>query len=778
MRGLILATGLVVLSVAASRDVALADSGEEPNDTAGTATLAGKVGFALDGRVLPAGDADWYRFTVPSDAGSVTAQVTYDATTYDTSFALEIRDADGGAILATAGQAATEGTREVSLSPAAAGTYLIRVAHASGADLGDYSIRTTRDNDVDESNDTAPLALHAGSVGFTLGGRVLPEFDSDWYEFDVPEQGSVVHAEMTYDAEAYPAVPAVEIRSGSGSSVLALASGSGGRLTAVSGALAAGSYSLRVAHPGGADILDYSLRTWRANDADESNDTVASATDAGSLGFRRADRVLPFGDVDAWRFTVPAAVPSLSVEALFDRAAHDAAVTVELRRTDGTLVPTFLTEGETGPIRITAYSVAAGSYAAVLRHTGGEAVSSYSIQASAPMAASGPAAVATSAGAPLDVPLTVTGGIPPYTFEANTNFTVPAGLEFDGPNSRIRGTAAVAGRYVFLVACSDSGTPAHRADVLLTFDVNPALDVRVGEFLAFAAGRGASRPVPAAGGTAPFSFELLSGALPDGITFAGGPLAFAGVAPAVEADAAGLPVSFRVTDASGLEDTASALCVVCAPVGSVPIAAGEAASGVWFDAVRGSAVSAKVTTTRGAAKRPLRAVLLGADGSTPVAAPVRGGNGTATLGRFVVPSSGRWYLVLASDEGDASSVDVRVRVSAPASASGRIDAVGGSAPYEAPFGAIDGATVVLTAKPRGGEGRVPNVRTLVAPDGRHVPVPPAAVRTKGSTLTITMPLDASGTWTALFSNDGAVTGSIDWKARISQPRDATYDAGE
>ncbi|MCG3135248.1 MAG: hypothetical protein HMLKMBBP_02772 [Planctomycetes bacterium] len=746
----------------------------EPNDDAATATAAGKVGFARGPVELPADDEDWYRFFLPSSAGSLVAEVSFDDVTWDTVVALELWSGDGAKRLASAPSAGAGGVRSVSLPSAAAGQYFVRVAHVSGADLPEYTLRTTRDNDDDESNEVSSDAADAGHVGFVRSGRVLLATDADWYRFVVPEEGSRVTAEVTFDAGAWSGAPALEVRSASGTAVLAQGAGADGRWTAHTGALDTGAYLIRVAHTGGGDVLDYTLRTWRDDNADEPNDTAGNATWAGRIGFRRADRVLGFDDVDAYDFAVPPDTPSLDIALSFDSAAHAADVVADFVVVDSDDVETPVLTGVRAPFRETVAAPPGGVWRAYVRHVGGDAVSSYAIQAHAPIDVAPVPAIVTTAGAPVELFLSVSGGIEPYRLEPNTGYDVPAGLAFDGAALRIAGTARTAGRYVFVVSCADSGSPVNRREFVMTMDVNPALELRVGEFLAFPAGRTAARPLPVVGGTASFVVTTLSGALPAGVTIDAGHLSFAGAATLPESGGS-VPFAFGVTDAAGLSADAETTCVVCAEPGAVTLGGGPSAAGVWVDAVRGSAISARVTTVRGSAKRALRAVVLGPDGTTSIGGAASGARGTVVLRRAVAPVSGRYFIVIASADGPEAEIDVTPRVTPPRSAGGRFEATGGNAPFEVSLGALEGATLVLTVRSLGG-GPAAGVQSLVAPDGTVVAVDPADVRAKGRKVTATVTLPQGGTWRVLLPNDGAPEGSVTWTAKLVQPKGGTWSA--
>lgn len=778
MRRPLILAGLLSLAIAAGAGTARAQpaDADEPNDSAATATSAGSVGFALTGLSLPADDVDWYRFNVPTAGATVAVELSYDSGLYDTTVVLEIYSAQTSQLVATGVPGEMNGVQVAAAGSLPAGFYLVKVTHELGADLADYSIRSTRDNDADESNDTAATATDAGALGFVRTGRVLPATDADWYRFDVAEAGAVVTAEMTFHEHDYATTPIVEIRSASGSTVLAGGVKAGeGRWTAQTAPLAIGTYLVRVAHGQGDDLLDYSLRTFRSNDADESNDTHATSADVGTVGFARRDRVLTFGDTDWYRFTVPAGAGPVTLDFSYDMEAHDSDVSVELRADGGTILATAAPATTAGPFRTSPMILAEGTYHARITHTGGDSIPSYTVQAYTPLGASAPSQVATSVGAQLNVPFDIRGGIRPYTLTVDPRFSVPPGLVFDGATGRMTGSVAAAGRYSFIVACTDGGLPASTVNVMMELTVNPRLDVTIGEFTAFAAGKAADRLIPATGGTAPFTVTTNSGSLPDGVSITTGPLGFTGTAGAPSGNPLPYHVRFDVTDAAGLTDSVDTTCVLCSPFGTLALPGGAATTGVTFDAVKGSTVAVKVTTAKREAKRALRAVLLGSDGITEVDAGIRAGNGTVAMPKFVAPATGRYFLVIASDSGDATHLVASGRVTPPAKLTARVPFTGGATPLAVEVGAIAGATITFSAKPdRNGPSL--SIQGLLDPSGSPVAIDPSILRTKAGTISFTTSLPTSGTWTVLVNAAAGSQTNVTWTATLKQPKKGTYSA--
>jgi hypothetical protein len=213
------------------------------------------------------------------------------------------------------------------------------------------------------------------------------------------------------------------------------------------------------------------------------------------------------------------------------------------------------------------------------------------------------------------------------------------------------------------------------------------------------------------------------------------------------------------------------------PFGTHTLADGETATGVTFDAVKGSTVSVKVVTAKRAAKRALRAVLLGTDGTTEVDADIRTGNGTVSLPRFVAPATGRYYLVLASEAGAATQLVVTGRIAAPARGSGRVAVSGGAEPLAIEIGALDGAVLTFSARP-GRKGPTLTVVGLLDPNGTPVAVDPGRVRTKAGAVSFSAPLGADGTWTVLVNAALGTETDVLWTWTVKQPKKAVFSADE
>lgn len=127
-------------------------------------------------------------------------------------------------------------------------------------------------------------------------------------------------------------------------------------------------------------------------------------------------------------------------------------------------------------------------------------------------------------------PIQVSGGLPPYSFTLGTANLLPAGLFLNPNTGVISGTPSQAGVFAFQVLVVDSQQRSASRNLSITVGTglrfrttSPLPDGRVGDPY--------SQEIEAEGGTAPYSFQLLGGALPSGITFTAGRLQGTPTAP-------------------------------------------------------------------------------------------------------------------------------------------------------------------------------------------------------------------------------------------------------
>ena len=146
------------------------------------------------------------------------------------------------------------------------------------------------------------------------------------------------------------------------------------------------------------------------------------------------------------------------------------------------------------------------------------------VDALAPQAAGTTVTVTTTTlpnailGSPYNQALTATGGAAPYTWATLTG-SLPTGLSLSS-GGVISGTPTVAGTYTFTVKATDSGSTVGNSGSLSI--VVPAMSVTTTTLSAASVGAAYTATLTEQGGTGPFTWSLLTGTLPAGITLSAG----------------------------------------------------------------------------------------------------------------------------------------------------------------------------------------------------------------------------------------------------------------
>jgi hypothetical protein len=511
-----------------------------------------------------------------------------------------------------------------------------------------------------------------------------------------------------------------------------------------------------------------------ADDGDEPDDAAATAAVSQKFGFRRSHRVLNLLNDDWLRFTLTEAADSVVVDVAHDRTSPAVAVSLEVQDLAGAVLARGAYVGDAGPMHATTGRLPAGSYRLRISNSGDAPVADYTVQAFVPLAMSGAAFRAWTVNRPYSVDVPLTGGIDPYelTVAGSTSLN-PPGLTLDGEDRRASGTPNTAGTFVFVLSAVDDGAPQHSADTIQTLIINPELEMHVGEFVAFAQGRPAGRRCPYTGGTAPYTLSTSAGALPPGIAVEPGEICFTGAATA----AGSSPMKLSANDVAGSLSEADTTGVVCVPFGATPLAAGASACGYWFDAVQGSTVSIAVTTAKRQPKRLLRVAMIGSDGTTEIPVAAKLWPGKAKVSRFVAPASGRYYLIVASNDGDASQLVAKGRIVPPKSGAGESGeeefAPGSELTVE--IGALAGANLSFTARPDR-SGLQLSVLRVVDPTGAAAPPDDGAVVEGKRAVTLKMELAVSGTWKVVLGAKPGTAGRFTYRYELKEPRKVAYSA--
>ncbi len=113
------------------------------------------------------------------------------------------------------------------------------------------------------------------------------------------------------------------------------------------------------------------------------------------------------------------------------------------------------------------------------------------------------------------LPILAQGGTPPYTFEV-TSGTIPPGMVFD-PVGLLEGTATVAGTYIFSVTVTDSiESTQTKSFTIRVVEISTTSPLPSGTV-----GTPYSQTLTASGTSGTVVWSLVSGTLPDGLTFTG-----------------------------------------------------------------------------------------------------------------------------------------------------------------------------------------------------------------------------------------------------------------
>lgn len=517
-----------------------------------------------------------------------------------------------------------------------------------------------------------------------------------------------------------------------------------------------------------------------ADDASETNDDASEARLLGNIGTKLGGQILNLYQEDWYRVTLPAAVSAMVVDVNYDRQGYDTIVGLEVRNASNVLLTTGSAPDTFKPFTAATGALAAGDYLIRVRHVSGQRIGAYSVQAYSRIALAFPAFQPSTVGRQYERFGTVSGGIAPYTIVVTPGSTpLPPGLTIDSARVRVSGQLAGAGSFAFSLQVTDSGSPASVATSLGQMVVNPPLSVDLEPFTGFPLGKAVDIAGRFSGGTAPRTFSMGGGALPDGLSLGSSDMHFTGT----PTTAGKVPFSINGLDATGSASSASSTGVVCVPMVQVPapavadMAAGDAACGFWFDAVAGSKASLAVSTVKGQIKRALTCTVLDVDGAVVMTAKVKVVSGAAKVTGLTCLKSGRYYVILASTTGEATKLQAAVKAAAPVSGKLKFTAFAPPRTLEVPVGALAGAKLTLAATADAKSGLKAKVLSVLNPLGEPVSIV-GAVKTTTRGFSIVLDLPSSGTWTVILGGDsssgepGTITGSY----KLKQPKGVTYSA--
>jgi uncharacterized repeat protein (TIGR03803 family) len=146
--------------------------------------------------------------------------------------------------------------------------------------------------------------------------------------------------------------------------------------------------------------------------------------------------------------------------------------------------------------------------------------------------------------------LTATGGTPPYTW-SQLSGVVPSGMTFDPATGVVSGTPDQFGDASLGVQVKDSASQPNTANGVVSLSVKSGLVINTITLPKATVGIKYTQALSASGGKAPYTWSLLSGTLPDGITFSPSTGVFSGT----PTKAASASFSIQVKDSEGTPAT-------------------------------------------------------------------------------------------------------------------------------------------------------------------------------------------------------------------------------
>lgn len=194
----------------------------------------------------------------------------------------------------------------------------------------------------------------------------------------------------------------------------------------------------------------------------------------------------------------------------------------------------------------------------------------YSVQVAAPTIVVAPATLPSPAqGLAYSATFSASGGVAPYSFSVTG--ALPPGLSLTN-GGVLSGTPTASGTSTFTVLATDSsgGAGPHTGAQSYTLSTSAGPSIDQTSVPAATVGSAYSTTLSATGGTAPYSFALVSGALPAGIVFSSGG-AFSGT----PTQAGSFAVTVRVTDSNGVTNQQALVLVTGAPTLALTPATGS-----------------------------------------------------------------------------------------------------------------------------------------------------------------------------------------------------------
>lgn len=158
--------------------------------------------------------------------------------------------------------------------------------------------------------------------------------------------------------------------------------------------------------------------------------------------------------------------------------------------------------------------------------TGGAPITgsqAYSLSVAPPTITLSPASLPNGrAGGPYSATIVAGGGTAPYTYAVTGS--LPAGMTLSS-SGLLSGTPTETGSFSFGVTATDAsgGTGPHMGTQTLSLDIySPSFTLQPSSLPPATAGQPYSQTVVAGGGTSPYAYSIMAGALPSGLSFSAG----------------------------------------------------------------------------------------------------------------------------------------------------------------------------------------------------------------------------------------------------------------
>jgi hypothetical protein len=269
------------------------------------------------------------------------------------------------------------------------------------------------------------------------------------------------------------------------------------------------------------------------------------------------------------------------------------------RVTSGSL-PAGLTLTQSGIVSGIAQASGTSSFTATVSDSSSPAQSASAtdaiVVAPTPLVITSSALASVTVGSAYSQGLQATGGTAPYQWTI-TSGTLPAGLSLTASSGMISGTATTSGTSTFTATVTDSSSPAQATSTSASITVAPApLSIPSTTLASFTSGKAYVSTLHAVGGTAPYTWTLSSGLLPQGIALLG-----SGVISGTPTSSTSTAFTVTVTDGGNPAQTQSAnlTLIPTAPSNIAPVTPLSIVSSALASATTGVSYTQSLQATGG-----------------------------------------------------------------------------------------------------------------------------------------------------------------------------------